>query len=100
MAAGTRPKIGSGAKHVPLSVAARKGDYDRLWQKFRLVILADEPLCRFCREAGRITAADEVDHIRPIAEDPSRRLDPGNCRALCHACHCRRTADYERGRRY
>ena len=48
-------------------------------------------LCADCKEAGRVTAADEIDHIRPLAlggEDVD-----ANCRALCTACHERRTAE-------
>ena len=36
----------------------------RTWQRIRLQVLAEEPLCRACQAADRVTAAAEVDHIR------------------------------------
>ena len=32
------------------------------WKRIRLEQLKREPLCRFCREMGKTTAATEVDH--------------------------------------
>ena len=66
--------------------------YDRLWRKLRLVILARDPLCLFCLEAGRVEASRQVDHIAPIAKRPDLRLEPSNLRGLCDACHSRHTA--------
>lgn len=62
--------------------------YGWQWQKIRLVILAQEPLCRFCKEAGRITMAEEVDHI----DGDSFNNDQENLRPLCRPCHLKRTA--------
>lgn len=62
--------------------------YGWQWQKLRLVILAQEPLCRFCREAGKIVRADEVDHI----DGDSFNNDRENLRPLCRPCHLKRTA--------
>ena len=74
-----------------LSSTAR--GYGQDWRRLRERILAAEPLCRFCFEVGRITAATDVDHIEPFTglHDP-RRLDPANLRPLCRPCHLRRTA--------
>lgn len=59
----------------------------------RAQVLAAEPLCRICAEAGRVTAATEVDHIEGFhGRDDPRRLDPGNLRPLCTPCHRARTA--------
>ncbi len=69
-----------------------KRGYDRLWEKARLVQLAREPLCRFCAEQGRVTAADCVDHILPLASRPDLRLVPANLRSLCTPCHNAHTA--------
>ena len=71
--------------------AASRG-YDAAWQKLRLKVLDDEPLCRFCMKAARVEPATEVDHIVPIALDWSRRLDRMNLRPLCKPCHSRLTA--------
>ncbi|WP_158625971.1 HNH endonuclease [Arsenicitalea aurantiaca] len=62
--------------------------YGWAWQKLRLLVLADEPLCRICREQGRITAAEEVDHIDGNAHNNDRE----NLRPLCRPCHLARTA--------
>jgi len=47
--------------------------------------LRNEPLCRRCKEQGRVTAATVPDHIKPLAlggED----ID-SNIRCLCGPCH-------------
>lgn len=72
---------------------ARRGSsasrgYDHRWRKIRLAVLADEPLCRMCRERGRITEAKEVDHI----DGNSRNNERDNLRPLCKPCHSGRTA--------
>lgn len=69
----------------------RRG-YDGAWAKARAVHLQREPLCRFCREQGKVVAATVVDHIVPIAERPDLRLDHSNLRSLCKPCHDSRTA--------
>lgn len=66
--------------------------YGADWQRFRLAVLAAEPLCRFCAAAGRIVAANEVDHIKTIADRPDLRLVRSNVRSLCKRCHSGRTA--------
>jgi 5-methylcytosine-specific restriction protein A len=53
--------------------------------------LAREPLCRDCKAKGNYTEALTIDHIVPLALGG---LDiDSNCRALCHPCHDRRTAE-------
>lgn len=81
----SRPAIGSVARK-PLTTTER--GYGWLWQKLRLLVLADEPLCRFCRERGLIVAAEEVDHI----DGDSFNNDRDNLRPLCRDCHLQRTA--------
>jgi 5-methylcytosine-specific restriction protein A len=61
-------------------------------------VLADEPLCRFCAEQGRVTAARDVDHIVPIVQRPDLRLDRSNLRPLCQPCHASLTARGEQFR--
>ena len=67
--------------------SAERG-YGRTWRRVRLMVLADEPLCRMCKADGRLTAASEVDHI----DGDSRNNQRGNLRPLCKPCHSRRTA--------
>jgi 5-methylcytosine-specific restriction protein A len=72
--------------------------YGADWRRVREVVLADEPLCRLCHEAGRVTPATEVDHIVPFrgVSDPLR-LALTNLRPLCHPCHATRTARQAHG---
>lgn len=65
--------------------SASERGYDRVWQRLRLMILREEPLCRVC--AG---AASQVDHIVPLAVGGSNDRD--NLQPLCHSCHSRKTA--------
>lgn len=82
---------GSGFARADGNSSAARG-YGADWRRARAAVLAIEPLCRFCVEAGRTTAATEVDHIRPFhgLTDPLR-LDPENLRPLCAPCHRART---------
>lgn len=77
---------------------ARDITYNKLihtgkWREIRRSVLTEHPLCQRCLADGRITAASEVHHIRPVeeaftaAEKEQRMYDPGNLLSLCHACH-------------
>lgn len=90
-------KSGTGFRRDDRLSSTQRG-YGADWQRVRRLVLADEPLCRFCVEAGRTTAATEVDHIAPFdGKDDPRRLDPANLRALCRPCHMARTARQANG---
>lgn len=65
--------------------------YDVAWERFRKFFLMNNPLCRDCLDADRLTPANEVHHVHKLA-DGGPRLDPDNCMALCKPCHARRTA--------
>lgn len=66
--------------------AARRG-YDRKWRRYRLLFLAQHPMCVEC-----LAVATEVDHIIPIIgqHDP-KFWDEANHQALCHRCHSAKT---------
>lgn len=64
--------------------------YDYRWQLFRATYLAANSLCLDCQDAGHWTHATDVHHIRKL-RDGGPRLDPANCRPLCHECHAMRT---------
>jgi 5-methylcytosine-specific restriction protein A len=66
--------------------------YDVAWRRLRLVVLAEAPLCCFCRERGLAVPAAEIDHITPIALRPDLRLVRTNLRATCKPCHSALTA--------
>lgn len=57
----------------------------------RKLRLAQEPLCRDCKEQGRITASQVPDHIKPLALGGTDTDD--NIRCLCKPCHLKRTAE-------
>ena len=57
------------------------------WRRLRRVVLNEEPLCRFCQQAGRITPADTVDHIKPHGGDWELFVRRDNLQALCKQCH-------------
>ena len=67
-----------------------KRGYGTAWEKLRKVILErDHYLCQPCREAGRVTPAKAVDHIKPKAEGGTD--DPGNLQSICLPCHSDKT---------
>lgn len=82
---------------------ARTGDrpsasargYDAHWRKLRLLVLAEEPLCRPCREAGRVTAAEHVDHN--LALEKGGTNDRSNLVPMCHSCHSAKTVREDGG---
>ena len=72
--------------------------YDSLWVKLREHILRrDKHLCQPCLRTGRITSANQVDHITPKAKGGTD--DPSNLQAICSPCHDEKTAKDE-GRSY
>lgn len=68
--------------------SACKRGYTRTWKKLRDAHLHQHPLCRMCKDQGRLVAAECVDHIKPISgRDDPRLLDQHNLQALCLSCH-------------
>lgn len=61
------------------------------WQRLRLLVLREQPLCPLCREQGRYVAATDVDHDVPHRGDHARFWDRANLVALCHAHHSAKT---------
>src|SRR4051812_44106102 len=90
--AGWKPYSASGWNREPRTGSSTARGYGVDWRRVRERRLAAEPLCRFCAEVGRVTAATQVDHIVAFKGlgDPLR-LDLGNTRALCEPCHMSRT---------
>ena len=75
-------------KDAPRPAPSSRG-YDKRWQKIRLAYLARYPLCVQCEKEGRVTAATEVDHIRPLALGGTN--DAHNLQPLCKSCHSKKT---------
>ena len=57
----------------------------RKLQKLRRIVLSQEPLCRHSLAAGKVKAAEEVDHIKPLCAGGTNARD--NLQALCSDCH-------------
>lgn len=74
--------------------------YDTAWERFRLMRLAEEPLCQAFdpreQEAGRspycMRSATEVHHIKRIRDRPDLRLSKANTACLCKPHHSAITA--------
>ena len=64
--------------------------WSRPWRRARLAYLAAHPLCVACTAAGRVTAAEEVDHITPVANGGAA-WDEANLQSLCKSCHSAKT---------
>ena len=64
--------------------------YGRAWKKIRARFLLQYPLCEQCRQEGRLTPAQEVHHILPLANGGTH--DDNNLLALCKSCHSSITA--------
>lgn len=56
------------------------------WQRIRKAQLDREPLCRYCQQMGRITAATVCDHITPHKGD-AVAFHAGPFQSLCKPCH-------------
>lgn len=89
----SKPPSAISAQHRLIEQAPRKlttteRGYGWQWQKLRLVILTEEPLCRTCAEQDLYVAAEEVDHV----DGDSHNNERDNLRPLCRACHLQRTA--------
>jgi 5-methylcytosine-specific restriction enzyme A len=59
---------------------------NRRWRRRREYQLSTEPLCRYCLEAGRVTAATVADHIEPHRGNPVE-FWTGELQSLCQPCH-------------
>lgn len=60
------------------------------------VLKRDRYLCLHCLEAGRVTPAEEVDHITPLHLGGADSDD--NKQSLCRSCHAAKTAQEARER--
>lgn len=64
--------------------------YDHRWRTIRNRYIHAHPICEQCERDGRITPAQEVDHILPLDRGGSH--DEANLQALCKPCHSAKTA--------
>jgi 5-methylcytosine-specific restriction protein A len=59
--------------------------YGRAWKRIRDRYIAAHPLCEECERNGRLTPAQEVHHIKPLADGGTHAEE--NLMALCSSCH-------------
>lgn len=75
------------AAHKPVAWQSRpdiKRTSGRKLQRQRSALFTREPLCRVCREEGRVAPAVIRDHIIPLGENGSD--DDANIQPLCQDC--------------
>lgn len=71
--------------------------YGTAWDRLRQRILTrDKHLCQQCKREGRLTAASQVDHIKPKAQGGTD--DAENLQAICGPCHAEKTTRENGGR--
>lgn len=59
----------------------------KVWKDLRAIRLAAEPLCRCCKQQGRLTPGNTVDHITPHRGDWALFTGYSNTQTLCRVCH-------------
>ena len=74
----------------PRGTTAERG-YGARWQAMSNKHRRDNPLCEECKGNGVIEPATCVDHVTPHKGNEALLYDPSNLRALCWACHSRKT---------
>jgi 5-methylcytosine-specific restriction protein A len=88
---GSRPERRKERRVEDRRSAAKRG-YGYAWQKLRLQVLSNQPLCVECERQGIVTVAVDVDHIVPHRGDSELLMDRDNLQPLCKRCHGRKTA--------
>lgn len=64
--------------------------YGWAWKRIRDCYIKAHPLCEICQKNGKLTPAQEVHHIKPLAKGGNH--DEDNIMALCSSCHSTITA--------
>jgi hypothetical protein len=67
----------------------RERGYTPEWDALAAAFKQRSPWCCCCWSVGVRRATQIVDHIVPVADDPSRLLDPSNLQPCCRDCHDR-----------
>ena len=68
---------------------AAKRRYGRAWKRIRDRYMNAHPLCDRCQREGRLVKAEQVHHIKPLAEGGDH--SENNLMSLCSSCHAKRT---------
>lgn len=93
-----RQQAVAAASDAARGTAAERG-YGSRWQRARLSVLAERPLCEDCRDRGLVAEGVDVHHLDGLGPLGPRGYDPDNLRVLCHSCHSRTTAAESKGER-
>ena len=88
--AGLSPRRRAQLHDQARGTAASRG-YDADWQRLRRDFLAVHPMCVACAAEAIVEPATDVDHVIPVRQAPSRRLDPSNLQSLCGRHHRAKT---------
>ena len=83
-------------------VSAYHRGYTKRWAKASLAFRVRYPLCGMrpggqapvmsqCHDDGRVTAAQQTDHVIPHRGDVGLFWNEANWQALCHACGARKS---------
>jgi 5-methylcytosine-specific restriction protein A len=67
------------------------------WNSIRARQLSREPLCARCKHEGKITAAQQVDHVFPHNRDVDR-FKTNIFQSLCQSCHTLKGQDERKGK--
>jgi len=61
--------------------------YNAKWARMSKAYRRLHPLCVYCLQVGRTTAAEVVDHIEPHNGNVELFWDQSNWQSLCKECH-------------
>lgn len=67
----------------------------RRWQKLRVSLLREHPLCVRCENAGVIRLASVIDHCLPAREYTGDFFDEDNLFPVCTQCHSDITKNWD-----
>jgi 5-methylcytosine-specific restriction protein A len=86
--------------HVNDRANATGRGYGSRWRTARSRFLKVNPLCVRCKEMGKLTKANVVDHIKPHRGDKILFWDESNWQSLCKSCHDTKTMTDDRYKEY
>lgn len=84
-------------KHEVKRPSSHARGYDKAWQRMAQRFRHEHPYCAdpFGHHGGRRVLGQHVDHIVALARGGTN--DGSNLQSLCHACHSRKTIEYDGG---
>ena len=68
----------------------------KAWQQARRIQLARSPLCKYCKQEGKVTPATVVNHIKPHKGDWHLFISADNHESTCSHHHNSLIQSYER----